>query len=588
MLVWSATQTLKEVAAKERILVDKPANHYRHSLKVLELVQNDFSERLGGSTHIDGMTSGHSSRFARFDTNGLWQFSPVLCGAALLEALDISHSLGIGIWDETAEPILMMHVHNMLLQMGYIEEPIEVYSKLPEMFYPEMFQDGKPPLSGIAQSMLDHIDSRFGKAPSKRPRSTRRQVIPKSATEAYRMLDSDSFQRRKPGNVLGMWRRASWNPDRIPDEEVVFSLLIGVRLAQTKHVVDPRTGETKLEETPLVSMVLKDNPNALEDLLEGSKSMREVLFDPADPVPEDLPAHIRDNYQFETALPRLSDKVHSHASSFIDININSRKLLSLVKWDLNGDILDGQSGLNVVRLAVHFVLTFRGIEKALSEIRNETYIRVYESGNSWNRPKPVVLARMALEGHDQGCLRTMARVLEGTKDGVEDFKYWKDVGEASKPNIDSVASLSPWQAGLWSSIPFDWAIIPSTLGTIATMLFANRLERRKSMFVGALVSVLGSFPTGRHRQHDSHAHHPPLRRERCLLDNNDQRISLWKLPPYIPVSRESRTKNWTELRGCVLRSCYQFWGELEFANPNAKGVDRSWLCAATFDGLGLK
>ncbi|KAK8093568.1 hypothetical protein PG997_000253 [Apiospora hydei] len=335
---------------------------------------------------MDGTTSGHSSRFARFDTNGLWQFSSVLCGAALLEALAISNTLGIGLWDEMAEPILLMHIHNMMLQTGYIEEPIATYATLPGLFYPDMFKDGKPPLSELDEAMLEHLDARYGKAPKRqRPR---RQAVPKTATEFYRMLNADDYQRRKPGTVLSMWRRATWNPDRIPDEEVMFSLLIGVRLAQTKHVVDPRTGEAKLEMTPLVSMVLKDNPRAIEDLLKGSKAMREALSDPADP------------------------------------------------WDLNGDILDGQSGLNVVRLATYFILTFKELEKALREVRNKTYIRVYESGASWSRPKPVMLMSIAFQGHDRECLRTMARVLERRKDVVEDFKYWKDTGGPSKPNID--------------------------------------------------------------------------------------------------------------------------------------------------------
>ncbi|KAK8039990.1 hypothetical protein PG993_008401 [Apiospora rasikravindrae] len=413
-----AVRTLKQVSMEDNIFDDESIHHL-HSLKFLELVQNDFIQRLGGSRHIDGMTSGHSSHFAKFGANGLWEFSPVLCGSALLETLEISHSLSIGLWDEMLEPALLMHLQNMLLQTGYIEEPVDIYSRLPGLFYPEMFKDDKPPLSDFSRAMLDHIDARYGQAPKRqRPK---RQATAKSAAEVYRLLRSDNYQRRKPGTMLSMWRRANWNPDRIPDEEVVFSLLFGVRIAQTKHIVDPLSGEMRLQETPLVSMVLKHHPRALEQLLlEGSKSIRAVLSDPADPVPEDLPLK------------------SARTTSPSGVDIDSRKLLSLVKWDLHADILDSQalSGLNVLRLAVHFILTFKEIENTLRKMRNPSYLQVYESGYTWSRPKPVVLTCVALAGHDQECLRTMAKILGKPQDGVEDYKYWDKAGGPSKPNID--------------------------------------------------------------------------------------------------------------------------------------------------------
>ncbi|KAK7920140.1 hypothetical protein PG985_008162 [Apiospora marii] len=448
-----AVQLLKLVLAKERTRFDDPTR-CADSLKAIELVQNDFIEQLGDPKDMDSVPA---SRFRKHHINGLWEFSPFLCGAGLLEGLEIFHVLGVSFWNDLNVPILLMHLHNMLLQAGYIKTPIDLYSKLPGWFFPEMLRTDMPPTSEFHQALLAHLDAKSRKA-SKQRQSKKQQAkklqskklqstvpnVVKSAMDFYKMFEAESNPYHRPKTKLSMWRRASWNPDRIHDEEVRHSVLFGVRLAQTEHVVDPSTGETKPQDTPFVSKMLKETSNKPEDLLKASETTREVLAEAAGPAGGELPLYIRDNYEPGAAmLPQLGRQRYSRSPGCPDVEISPRKLLELVSQDLRSDIhgIRPMSGLNLIRLAVHFILLFKKIEESLEKQRNETYIEIYESGKAWNRPKSVMLTSAALCGYDEQCLRTMAKAFESTQHEAKDFQYWNSAGAPTFANQNVSACI---------------------------------------------------------------------------------------------------------------------------------------------------
>lgn len=424
--------------AKWRIRDDDPAR-YADSLKAIELVQNDFMEQLGESKNMDCVPA---SRFTKSHANGLWEFSPFLCRASLTKGLEISQALGVSLWNDLDVPILLMHVHNILLQTGYIKTPIDVYSKLPGWFFPGMLQNDMPPTSGFHQALLAHLDAKSSNTTKQRQSMGRTAV--KSAMDFYRVFGAENDQRHKPKAKLSVWRRVNWNPDRIPDEEVRHTALFGVRLARTKHVVDPDSGEKRLQDTPFVSKMLKETHKKPEDLLETSKSMREVLAEAAAPAAGELPLHIRENYQTGgTLLPQLGNQLCPRSPGCSDVKVSSRKLLDLVNHDLCSEIHGARpmSGLNLIRLAVHFILLFKNMEDSSQKQKNETYIEIYESGKTWNRPKPVMLGSAALLGYDEQFLRIMAKVFESTRYEVKDFQYWNGAGIPSQANQNVSACI---------------------------------------------------------------------------------------------------------------------------------------------------
>lgn len=57
-----------------------------------------FINWLGESQYMHGLTTIPPSRFSNTNSNGLWEYSPFLCVAGLLEALDQVAVIGLHIW----------------------------------------------------------------------------------------------------------------------------------------------------------------------------------------------------------------------------------------------------------------------------------------------------------------------------------------------------------------------------------------------------------------------------------------------------------------------------------------------------------
>ncbi|KAK8078348.1 hypothetical protein PG996_004518 [Apiospora saccharicola] len=434
-----SSKPLKQVSGKDHTPDDEPIRH-EGFLNLLEWVQDDFIEQLGGPKHLDGLASTAPSRFPKSQTNGLWEFSPFLCGAGLLEGLEISHGLGRRLWDDLAEPILFLHIYNLLLNTGYLKERIDFYTELARWFFPEFWKNGSTPQTELPRALLAHLDTHGGKVPMQR-RPTKRAAV-KPASEIYRMaLHSSSHRRIKTSSTLSMWRRAEWNPNRITDEEAqVFTYLFGMRLSQTKHEIDLLSGETRLQNTPFVSMAEKNHIRGREGLMKQACRLRKTYIEDANPSIEGLPF----DPQSGSMIPRLSKSLCPDHPDIFALPISSMQLLGMMEFDLRKDIHGGRplSGLNLVRLAVHFISAFKNIVESLREQRNPTYIRVYEADEPWDRPKPVMLTYFALRQFDKQCLRTMAEVLENSRPEMNDFVYFEDVRDMSNPNWDNISASS--------------------------------------------------------------------------------------------------------------------------------------------------
>ncbi|KAK8134926.1 hypothetical protein PG984_006938 [Apiospora sp. TS-2023a] len=436
-----AVQALKQVSGRDNTPGDEPIRH-AGSLKLLEWVQDDFIEQLGGPKHLDGVASTPPSRFPKSQTNGLWGFSPFLCGAGLLEGLEISHGLGRRLWDDLAEPILFLHIYNLLLNTGYLKGRIDFYNELARWFFPEFWKNGSTPQTELPRALLAHLDTHGGKVPMQR-RPTKRAAV-KPASEIYRMaLHSSCHRRIKTSSTLSMWRRAEWNPNRITDEEAqVIPYLYGMRLAQTKHEIDHLSGETRLQNTPFVSMAEKNHIGGREGLMKQACRVRKLYIEDVDPSIEGKPF----GPQSGSMIPRLSKSLCScsdHPDIFA-LPVSSMQLLAMMESDLHKDIHGSRplSGLNLIRLAVHFISAFKNIVESLKEQRNPTYIRVYEADEPWDRPKPVMLTYYALRELDKQCLRTMAEVLESSRPEMKDFVYFEDGQDRSNPNWDNIGGVS--------------------------------------------------------------------------------------------------------------------------------------------------
>lgn len=63
--------------------------------EIVKLFRDDLIEWLGESKYMYGLTTIPPSRFSNTNSNGLWEYSPFLCGVSLVEVLELSYSIGL-------------------------------------------------------------------------------------------------------------------------------------------------------------------------------------------------------------------------------------------------------------------------------------------------------------------------------------------------------------------------------------------------------------------------------------------------------------------------------------------------------------
>jgi hypothetical protein len=127
------------------------------TIGLVSIVREDFVNWLGESKYMEGLTSIPPSRFSNTSPNGLWEYSPYLCGVGLRGGLEIAHGLGLAIWDAHTEPAYLMHLHNMLVKKGYISGPIDLYAGIGDIFTKEFFANGKVPDSQFTNGLKAYM-----------------------------------------------------------------------------------------------------------------------------------------------------------------------------------------------------------------------------------------------------------------------------------------------------------------------------------------------------------------------------------------------------------------------------------------------
>ncbi len=300
------------------------------------------------------------------------------------------------VFDAIPEPILLVHLHNMLVKKGYNTEPVGLYASFQRLFQTAFFADGKVPTANFAEALEERIVQSHNYLSRTRP-----------ALEDVKKLKNTRFFKEK--SFLMLCDEAGWNPDRIPDRNVHLPSMLGFyRKSQTKHIVDPITRQRRMEDTDLVSLALLSW--ALREA--GGSSTLEGT-------------HILDAFLKIVAgdLPKLGSKDDSNH------DISGETLLRLLKVDISNDICGSVpvSALNYAWVMARFMILFHQFERELSKLRNPVYVGAYETESLWQKQKRVGLICLAFQLQDEECLRVMAREFQKSEARFTDHVYWNDL-----------------------------------------------------------------------------------------------------------------------------------------------------------------
>ncbi|KAK8093567.1 hypothetical protein PG997_000252 [Apiospora hydei] len=381
-------------------------------------MRSRFISQLGGSRHsTTGSTVNALSCFYRSNPNGLWDFSPLLCGAGLLVALGIAYSIGRRLCDETPECLMIIHLHNMLVVKGHLKKPVELFVMLTRWFQADFFAGAKVPTSDFAKAFLERINAKTSRN-SLEATPTETQSVEHEASQTaldiHHILDSNDNQYFKTSSFLDSCRRADWDVDRIPDEELCpYLMLLSYRISRTKPAVDPFTGEKRLPDTPQV-LEAKKKGIPWRDLLRSCQMFwRQEKQAQQDDVPNPSSSSAEGSQKPE----RLSDGRLLITSASPDdedgAGISTANKLALLMCDLHTDVEGSRcrSNLDLAAVAAHCVRVFQRIEQYLYP-RGPLSYRTAGELMYWPGKKPTP-KREPVDGDEEigKCLDAACRIL---------------------------------------------------------------------------------------------------------------------------------------------------------------------------------
>ena len=103
---------------------------YLQHAKIIQTQAESFRHWLSESKRRSDSSTFPPFRFSDSRLNRLWEYSPFLCVVGLIQGLEIAYHMGLSLWDRMHEPVLAIHIHNMLVKKGYITKPVGLYEDL--------------------------------------------------------------------------------------------------------------------------------------------------------------------------------------------------------------------------------------------------------------------------------------------------------------------------------------------------------------------------------------------------------------------------------------------------------------------------
>lgn len=425
-----AVSVIKQIFQKDGLKQGDPDRHNSY-FELLELIQLDFIDWLGETKYMYGLNTIPPSRFSNHNANGLYEYSPFLCGTGLMEGLELAYGFSMELWDRMAEPMLLIHLHNMLVQKGFIAQPVGLYATLQDIFKDCFFVDGQAPTSNFNNALLIKIGETGSRFLHRQRFAMRQRVLAGNDVHDMLNLDANRFFQRKSN--LMIYRAADWNPDRIPDKDVAFgTFLFFQRLFQTKRVVDPETKETRFEDTILVR---EARAKGIDD--KGILNLREEFSKRLSPDKDTLPPSFFKSVTpdgFQAILPGERPEMAGRSFNPADMRLAGRDLLAAIQGDIMNDVSGTMpvSSLNYIWVTCHFLVLFMAIEDRLKELQNPLYLRAYNSPGPWGSQKRAALISFVLQLGDEECMRVMAEQFEKFRSGFMSHIYWEDL-ELSRP-----------------------------------------------------------------------------------------------------------------------------------------------------------
>ena len=408
--VLQSIEILMQLLQKDSDLHQDSNRHTAHC-QILDEIKLDFVNWLGESKYMHGLTTIPASRFSKHHTNGLWEYSPLLCGAGLVEGLVLVQRVMMSLWDQIPEPTLALHLHNMRVKKGYLEREVGLYANLGILLQEAFFPEGVP-----NSNFQEALSSRVSKRNSPAALRQRRAVMRVMKTDIHQILAAEFNKFFKTKSALMMYHDSNFTPDRIPDADIkIPSMLCMHRLSQVEQVPGPSFNEKRLKETELVRRAILSHGKTNAELLEASSAAT----------------------AFRRAFPDFTDYKSGASRDPYRVSRNKQQdqlqgssLLRALREDIFADVCGNLplSSLNLVMITSHMMLLFMSFERKLQEARHPLWTEIYENPlPQVRRQKRVALVVAAMTGEDDSVLKILAQAYEELRVGLLAVIFWDDL-----------------------------------------------------------------------------------------------------------------------------------------------------------------
>ncbi|KAF6824056.1 hypothetical protein CPLU01_11052 [Colletotrichum plurivorum] len=384
---------------------------YQGHARVMKELSSHLYENLGISDFDRDREDLPPSRFAAGDKNGLWTYSPFLCGVGLAESLQLAYAAAMSIWDAMPEVPMMVHLQNMLHKEGYMERADFIHL-IGGLFPDAMYADGRTPESDFAAAFRKWRDTKgLGCFNRRAAPNTEKPTMPSASDVGRnRTFNFESY--------LIMHRQADWDPRSIPADRLEpWTGLAMLRMGQMRQDAVGSAGLAAFEQAELVRRArlrgfTEDGLLATGNMLKGIQK-----------------AAIRRSTVAPSYRPRIAREQLSGAR---DVGkLMSLEYFMVAKVDFSSDISGPRpmSGINYCYLTAVILKAFAMMEVELGVKQDPLYLRSYEP-KSWQVHKLGVTRKRALfveqllTGKNEDTLKAVADVLSDIQGNVTEFVYW--------------------------------------------------------------------------------------------------------------------------------------------------------------------
>lgn len=417
-------EILEQLLQRDSDVHQDPTRHTEH-VYILGEFKFEFVNWLGEAKYKYGLTNIPPSRFSKHNANGLWEYSPLLCAAGLVEGIILVQRFMMTLWDRMPEPTLALHLHNMLVKRGFLKKEVGLYASLESLLGDSFFPDGVPS-DNFNQALIARTSERRGDRDLQR----QRQMVGRGATtNIHQILDPHLNRFFRAKSSLMMYYDAGWVPEKIPDIDIrIPSMLYMLRMSKTERVTDATTGKTRLKDTELVRRAKARGQTDAALLADASVALPYTGDDDEDDdgYAEDFMRDIAELGTYKNAGPqrnpyRVSE--HKKRGAF-----QGRALLDLIRLDLFADVCGrtALSSFNYVFITCHIMSIFVEIEDRLRKARHPLWVKAYENpAPQLRKQKRAALVVAVIQTEDEDALKIFAAAFERLRMGALDCIYWE-------------------------------------------------------------------------------------------------------------------------------------------------------------------